>query len=193
MILNTTPEVIQINRIQNKNDKLLEENDEYAYIKSPAGVFTEVRFPLTEKADKLNNQALNLAKFRVTALPDEDANLRYKLTPSPYLLLVPKDEMKEFFEERKVPDNITSFYAKLDETTYTYDFGNLAAMINHYKEKSDGKVTDLNYLLVPIDVKTSYISNQTQITAVFNQMTPTATTLLKSKSKMKMDLVFSKL
>lgn len=193
MILNTTPEVIQINRIQNKNDKLLEENDEYAYIKSPAGVFTEVKFPLTEKADKLNNQALNLAKFRVTALPDEDANLRYKLTPSPYLLLVPKDEMKEFFEERKVPDNITSFYAKLDETTYTYDFGNLAAMINHYKEKSDGKVTDLNYLLVPIDVKTSYISNQTQITAVFNQMTPTATTLLKSKSKMKMDLVFSKL
>ena len=113
--------------------------------------------------------------------------------PSPYLLLVPKDEMKEFFEERKVPDNITSFYAKLDQTTYTYDFGNLAAMINHYKEKNDGKVTDLNYLLVPIDVKTSYINNQAQITAIFNQMTPTATTLLKSKSKMKMDLVFSKL
>ena len=193
MILNTTPEVIQINRIQNKNDKLLEDNEEFAYIKSPAGVFTEVEFPLTEKSDKLNSQALNLAKFKVTALPDEDANLRYKLMPSPYLLLVPKDEMKEFFEERKVPDNITSFYAKLDQTTYTYDFGNLAAMINHYKEKNDGKVTDLNYLLVPIDVKTSYINNQAQITAIFNQMTPTATTLLKSKSKMKMDLVFSKL
>ena len=193
MILNTTPEVIQINQIQNKNDKLLEQNDEYTYIKSPAGVYTEIEFPLTEKADKLNNQALNLAKFRVTALPDVDTDVKFKLTPSPYLLLVNKDDLKEFFEKRMVPDNVTSFYAQLDQTTYTYDFGNLAAMINHYKQENDGEVKDLNYVLVPIDVEISNINNQAQITAIYNQMTPTGTTLLKSKAKMKLDLVFSKL
>ncbi|NLZ95770.1 MAG: DUF4270 domain-containing protein [Bacteroidales bacterium] len=191
MKLNTTPEVIQINRIQNKNDKLLEENDEYTYIKSPAGVYTEVIFPLTEKEEKLSNQALNLAKFKVAALPDKDAELKFKLTPSPYLLLVKKEDLKEFFETRKVPDNVTSFYAQLNQTSYTYDFGNLATMINHYKEDNDGKVKDLTYVLVPIDVEISTINNQPQITAVYNQMTPTGTTLLKTK--MKMDLVFSKL
>jgi hypothetical protein len=193
MILNTTPEVIQINQIQNKNDKLLEENAEYAYIKSPAGVYTEIIFPFTDKADKLNNQALNLAKFTVTALPDIDSELKFKLNPSPYLLLVNKDDLKDFFEMRKVPDNITSFYAQLDQTTYTYSFGNLSAMVNHYKDENDGKVKDLTYVLVPIDVAISNINNQSQITAVYNQMTPTATTIFKTPSKMKMNLVFSKL
>lgn len=193
MILNTTPEVIQINQIQNKNDKLLEENAEFAYVKSPAGVYTEVVFPFTEKADKLNNQALNLAKFSVTALPDRDSNIKFKLNPSPYLLLVNKDDLKEFFEKRKIPDNITSFYAQLDQTTYTYDFGNLSAMVNYYKEKNDGKVKDLTYVLVPIEVGISNVNNQPQISAVYNQMTPTATTLFKTPQKMKMELVFSKL
>ena len=193
MILNTTPEVIQINQIQNKNDILLQDNAEFAYIKSPAGVYTEVEFPFTEKAEKLNNQALNLASFKITALPDEDADRKYKLTPSPYLLLVKKDELKDFFEQRKVPDNVTSFYAQLDQTTYTYDFGNLAPMINHYKKENDDKIKDLTYVIVPIDVTISNINNQAQITAVYNQMIPTATTLLKSPTKMKMELVFSKL
>ena len=101
--------------------------------------------------------------------------------------------MKDFFEQRKVPDNVTSFYAQLDQTTYTYDFGNLAPMINHYKKENDDKIKDLTYVIVPIDVTISNINNQAQITAVYNQMTPTATTLLKSPTKMKMELVFSKL
>ena len=192
-IFNTTPEVIQINQIQNKNDKLLEENADYAFIKSPAGVFTEVTFPFTQKADKLNNQALNLAKFTVSALPNVDTDQKFKLRPSPYLLLVNKDDMKEFFEKRKVPDNITSYYAQLDETTFTYNFGNLSAMVNHYKELNEGKVKDLTYLLVPIDVAISSVNNQPQITAVYNQMTPTATTIFKTAAKLKMELIFSKL
>ena len=193
MVLNTTPEVIQINQIKDKSDQLLEESEEFSYIKSPAGVYTEIHFPFTEKADKINSRALNLAKLRITALPDENANLGHKLYPSPYLLLVNKDDLDDFFKQRKVPDNITSFYAQLDQTTYTYDFGNLATMINHYKKENDGKIIDLDYVLVPIDVEISNVGSQAQITAIYNQMTPTATTLLKSKAKMKMDLVFSKL
>ncbi len=193
LILNTTPEVVQINQIKNTNDKLLKENSEYTFVKSPAGVFTEIHFPFSEKADKLKNQALNLAKLTITALPEVDSNLKFKLPPSPYLLLINKEDMKEFFEQRKVPDNITSFYAPLDKTTYTYSFGNISTMINHYKEKNDGEIIDLDYLLVPIDLEVINIQNQPQVSAVFNQMTPTATTIIKSQSKMKIDLIFSKL
>lgn len=193
VVLNTTPEVIQINQVKNKNDNLLEENDDYAFIKSPAGVYTELTFPFSEKADKLNNQALNLAKFKVTALPDEDSDMKFKLTPSPYLLLINKDDLKEFFEKRRIPNNITSFYAQLDQTTYTYNFGNISAMVNHYKEENEGEIKDLTYLLVPIDLEITNVQNQSSITAVFNQMTPTATTIFKTSDKMKMDLIFSKL
>lgn len=192
-VFNTTPEVIQINQIQNKSDKLLEENAEYSFIKSPAGVFTELTIPLTEKEEILNNRALNLARFSVTAVPEKNTDLKFKLKPSPYLLLINKDDMKEFFEKRKLPDNITSYYASFDETTYRYDFGNLSAMINHYKEKNDGKVKDLTYLLVPIDVDISTDSGQAQMTGVFNQMIPTATTLFKAPEKMKLELIYSKL
>ena len=194
MILNTTPEVIQINQIKNKNDKLLKENIDYAYVKSPAGVFTEIHFPFSDKAEKLKNQALNLAKLTITALPEVDSNLKFKLPPSPYMLLINKDDMKEFFEQRKLPDNITSFYAPLDKTTYTYSFGNISTMINHYKEKNNGEIVDLDYLLVPIDLQiTKDSQNQPMVTAVYNQMTPTATIIIKAQSKMKIDLIFSKL
>ena len=193
LILNTTPEVTQINQVKNKNDKLLKENAEYVYLKSPAGVFTELTFPFSEKSDKLNNQALNLAKFKVTALPERDSELKFKLDPSPYLLLINKDDLKDFFEKRRVPDNVTSFYAQFDPTTYTYNFGNLSSMVNYYKEENDGKVKDLTFLLVPIDVEITNIQNQASITAVYNQMTPTATTIFKTPDKMKMDLIFSKL
>ncbi|MFA5656875.1 MAG: DUF4270 domain-containing protein [Dysgonamonadaceae bacterium] len=193
MILNTTPEVIQINRIKNKNDKLLEENSDYAFVKSPAGVYTEINFPFSEKAEKIKNQALNLAKLTITALPEKDSDLKFKLPPSPYMLLINKESLKEFFEERKLPNNITSFYAQLDNTTYTYNFGNISAMINHYKEENDGNIVDMDYLLVPIDLEITTISNQPQVTAVYNQMTPTATTIIKSPSKMKIEMIFSKL
>lgn len=192
--LNTTPEVIQINRIKNNNDKLLEENDEYAFIKSPAGVFTEIKIPLSEKADKIKNQALNQAKLKITALPQKDSEHKFKLSPSPYMLLINKDDMKEFFEKRRVPNNVTSFYAQLDQTTYTYNFGNLSAMINHYKKENDGEIEDLTYLLVPIDLGMSDIQGQQQqVTGIYNQMTPTATTIFKSPNKLKMELIFSKL
>ena len=193
LILNTTPEVIQINQIKSKNEKLLEENDEYAFLKSPAGVFTELIFPFSQKADKLTNQALNLAQFQVVALPETSSSLEYKLDPSPYLLLINKDDLKEFFEERRVPNNVTSFYAQLDATTYTYNFGNLSTMVNYYKDKNEGEVKDLTYLLVPIDIEITYVQNQPTVSAVFNQMIPTATTIFKTKDKMKMNLIFSKL
>lgn len=193
MILNTTPEVIQINQIKSINDKLLEANNDYTYVKSPAGVFTEIHFPFSEKAEKLKNQALNLAKLSITALPERDSEMKFKLPPSPYMLLINKDDLKEFFEKRKVPDNITSFYAPLDNTTYTYNFGNISAMINHYKEKNDGEIVDKDYLLVPIDLEITSLDNQPRVTSVYNQMSPTATTIIKSPTKMKMELIFSKL
>ena len=67
--LNITPEVTQINHIENKNEQLLVENSDYTYVKSPR-VNTKITFPLsTGYPRELKSQALNLANFTVYAMP----------------------------------------------------------------------------------------------------------------------------
>jgi len=198
MRLFITPEVTQLNRIKNNNDQLLAESTSHTYVKSPAGVNTEITFPLSQLHDKMKSQALNLAKFTIFAMPDAIENPMVKLSPPDYLLLVNRDSLDGFFEKKQLPDNITSFLsAKFDATTYSYNFSNISTMINHYNEASDGEPFDLVYYLVPVDAtivtsQQSYYSSGSQsLTEVFNQMWPTAAMLDKREGNLKLELIFS--
>jgi hypothetical protein len=198
MRLYITPEVTQLNHIKNDNGQLLEPNTTHTYVKSPAGVNTEIIFPLSELNDKLKSQALNLAKFTIYAMPDAIENPMVKLSPPDYLLLVNKDSLAGFFEKKKLPDNITSFLsAKFDASTYSYNFNNISTMINHYNEELNGAPFDLTYYLIPVDAtivtsQQSYYSSGSQsLTDVFNQMWPTAAMLDKREGNLKLELIFS--
>jgi hypothetical protein len=193
-----TPEVTQLNHIKNDNDQLLEPNETHTYVKSPAGVNTEITFPLSELNDKLKSHALNLAKFTIYAMPDAIENPMVKLSPPDYLLLVNKDSLAGFFEMKKLPDNVTSFLsAKFDVTTYSYNFNNISTMINHYNEELDGAPFDLVYYIIPVDAtivtsQQSYYSSGSQsLTDVFNQMWPTAAMLDNREGNLKLELIFS--
>lgn len=198
--LNITPEVTQINYIENKNDQLLVENSDYTYIKSPAGVNTKVTFPLSQPSihEKLKSQALNLANFTVYAMPDALENPMVKLNPPSHLLLVNKDSLDGFFEKRKLIDEVTSFLSdEFDQTTYSYKFNNISTMINYYNEKSEGNPFDLTYYLIPVDAtftttQTSYYGSTSQVlTAIHNQMWPSAVMLDKREGHLKLELIFS--
>lgn len=195
--LNITPEVTQINHIQNKNDQLLQDA-EYAYIKSPAGVITEITFPLSEMNVQLESQALNLADLTVYAMPDEEQTM-VKLSPPNYLLLVNKDSLNGFFEKKKLNDGITSFLSGgFDTSTYSYRFGNISTMVNHYNEqrKEEDEEFKLVYYLIPVDVtfttdQYGYPTN-TPI-AIYNQIWPAAVRLDKREGNLKLDMIFSNL
>ncbi len=198
--LNITPEVIQINHIENKNEQLLTENSDYTYIKSPAGVNTKITFPLSQPNihDKLKSQALNLANFTVYAMPDALENPMVKLSPPDYLLLVNKDSLAGFFEKRKLKDDVTSFISEqFDKTTYSYKFNNISTMINYYNEKSGGEPFDLTYYLIPVNatfttVQSNYYGGTSEVlTAIHNQMWPSAVMLDKRKGNLKLELIFS--
>ena len=194
--LNFSPEVTQINSIKNKNDQLLIPTETETYIKSPAGVNTEIVFPFSRISKKLQTQALNQANLKIYAVPDDQTNLKFKLSPPDYLLLINKDSLNGFFERRKMPDNITSFYASFNKTEYSYDFSNIAALINHYKEANDGEIPDLTYYLIPVDITfttQSYYYGQTyQIpTNFYNLMTPSAVTLSKAFEDFNLKMIFS--
>lgn len=196
--LNITPEVRQLNHISNKNDDLLVENPTHTYIKSPAGVNTEITFPISEIHDRLKEQALNLVNFTVYALPEATENQLVKLNPPNYLLLVNRDSLDGFFENRKLRDNVTSFMSEqFDPTTYSYKFNNISTMLNYYNEEFDGEPYDLVYYLIPVDatftsVQQSQYSQPAQVlTSIQNQMWPTATMLDKREGNLQLELIFS--
>lgn len=193
MQLYITPEVTQITKIENKHPQLLEPNPDYTYIKSPAGVITEITFPFSELNQKLSNQALNLANMRVLAIPEEES--MSKLLPPNYLLLVNKDSLEVFFENRRVPDNVTSFLSgRFDSSSYSYQFGNISTMVNYYNQKNDKKPFDLTYCLVPVDVTFGtdrYGNPTTNPTSISHQMWPAGIKLDKREKNLKLDLIFS--
>jgi len=196
--LNITPEVSQLNYIENDNNQLLGESDLYTYVKSPAGVNTEITFPFSEVHDKIKSQALNLANFTVYAVPDANENPMVKISPPDYLLLINKDSLNGFFEQRKLIDNVTSFISsKFDATTYSYQFSNISTMINHYNQEYDGTAFDLVYYLIPVQAtytstqQSYYSQGTTVLTGLHNQMWPTAAKLDKRKGNLKLELIFS--
>jgi hypothetical protein len=196
--LRITPEVSQINYIQNNNQQLLSENDNRTFVKSPAGVNTEITFPFSELHDKIKSQALNLANFTIYAMPEAEENPLVKIAPPDYLLLINKDSLNGFFEQRKLIDNVTSFISsKFDTNTYSYRFSNISTMINHYNQEFNGEAFDLVYYLIPVSAtyttyQQSYYSQASSVlTALHNQMWPNAAILDKREGNMKLELIFS--
>jgi hypothetical protein len=196
--ISITPEVTQISRIQNNNDQLLADNSDYTYLKSPAGVITEITFPFSQIADLLESKALSLAKLTIQTIPD-NSDEKFKLSAPYAVLLINKDSLSGFFENRKMYNNLTTFYTTLD-SKYQYNFSNLSAMINYYKQQQankNEKLKDITYLLVPIALHytatTSYYGYSTQtVSSMSNLMTPAAATISKKPEDMQMNLIFSK-
>ena len=197
--LNNTAEVRQIKYVKSNDEDLLGESITQTYIKSPAGVNTEIVFPISEIHESLQSKALNLVNFTIYALPDETEDVRVKINPPNYLLLVNKDSLSGFFENRKLRDNVTSFISDpFDPNTYSYNFNNISSMINYYNSTFEGEPYDLTYYLVPVDatfttVQQSYYSTGQQLISIHNQMWPTAAILDKRLGSLQLELIFSDL
>ena len=165
-----TQEVQQTTLVTNNKEaiKKLAEETTHTYIKSPAGLFTEVTLPVEDiKKDHLND-SLIAAKITFQRINDESNDSRMFGIPNT-LLMVQEDSLKSFFESNKVPDNSTSFYANFNyisstySATNTYNFVNISSLItkmwDQYQEgiKTEGKDVWLakhpnwnKVLLVPI-------------------------------------------
>ncbi|MDR0334142.1 MAG: DUF4270 domain-containing protein [Dysgonamonadaceae bacterium] len=195
--LHITPEVTQVNTVQTNSSQLLAPSEEHTFIKSPAGVNTELTFPISQVHEKLRSQALNLADFTVFAMPDVMEMATVQLNPPNYLLLINKDSLDGFFERRRLPDSRTSFLSnRFDTQTFSYRFGNISSMFNHYLQELE-EDEDLTYYLIPVDVAFTTTGGNmwspgTQVvTGIYNQMWPTAAILDKRRGSMRVSMIFS--
>lgn len=126
----STKEVIQANQFT--NSELLEERakeTDHTYIKSPAGLFTQVTLPIQDVADELKNDTLNYVNITFTNYAQNNTN-QFSMSAPYELLLIREKEYKEFFEENKLPDNITSFVVRHSSSTNEYTYSNITRLVN---------------------------------------------------------------
>ena len=162
-----TKEVIQANRFQNSDrlKELIEEKD-YTYLKTPAGIFTEVTLPIEEIHEMHMRDTLNAASITFTRY-NEKSDKKYPMGIPQTLLMVRKCDMHNFFEKNKTFDGLTSFIAEYvgsSASANTYSFPNISSLITLcINEKKQGKnEADWNKVVL-IPVKTETDSNGTII------------------------------
>lgn len=190
-----TEEVLQLNKIENdtKNlEELANQNQQNCtYLKSPAGIFTEVTLPIEDIMKGHEKDTLNTATISFPRLNNENEDNPYNFATPSTILMVQKDSLQSFFEKSKLADNRTSYTASYSSTgTYknAYTFQNIANLISAmYKNKAEGEKKNAKWMdehpnwnkvvLVPVNVITTTQGYTTVISKINHDMSLASTRL----------------
>ncbi|WP_321480981.1 DUF4270 domain-containing protein [uncultured Bacteroides sp.] len=186
-----TKEVIQANQFVNSKQALQSKANETdtTYIKSPAGLFTQATLPIQQIADELSQDTLNAVKLVFKHYAQEKKN-QYSMMPPEYVLLLRKEEMNTFFEQNKLPDNVTSYLAKHNASGINqYVFSNLSKLISTCI--AEKKATQ-EVVLIPVSVTTITDTQQrTTIASIQHDMKPEYAKFEGGNNKLKLEIVYS--
>ena len=180
-----TEEVLQLNKIENdtKNLEQLASKDQEkcTYLKSPAGIFTEVTLPIEDIMKGHEKDTLNTATISFPRLNNDNEDNPYNFATPSTILMVQKDSLKSFFEKSKLADNRTSYTASYSSTgTYknAYTFQNIANLVSAmYKNKGKGENWN-KVVLVPVNVITTTQGYTTVISKINHDMSLASTRLI---------------
>lgn len=178
-----TEEVLQLNKIENdtKNMEQLASQENCTYLKSPAGIFTEVTLPIEEIMKGHEKDTLNTATISFPRLNNADEDNPYNFATPSTILMVQKDSLQSFFEKSKLADNRTSYTASYSSTgSYknAYTFQNIANLVSAmYKNKGKGENWN-KVVLVPVNVITTTQGYTTVISKINHDMSLASTRLI---------------
>lgn len=204
-----TEEVLQTTTVSNDKSTLqkLVSDNSCTYLKSPAGIFTEMRIPVKDIVEKQyigedgktyshKNDTINSAKVVLTRINNAQDS-EYTLAIPQTLLILPKADMYSFFEKKKVADYKTSFLATYNSSTNTYTFNNIGSLVKHLYENGDRTKADWDKVVI-IPVTTTYNTTSTtkELIAVNHDMSLASTRLVggpESKyGDIKISVIYSK-
>ena len=177
-----TEEVLQLNKIENDTEKLeqLASQEDWTYLKSPAGIFTEVTLPIDDIMKGHEKDTLNTATISFPRLNNVDEDNPYNFATPSTILMVQKDSLQSFFEKSKLADSRTSYTASYSSTgTYknAYTFQNIANLVSAmYKNKGKGENWN-KVVLVPVNVITTTQGYTTVISKINHDMSLASTRL----------------
>ena len=180
-----TEEVLQLNKIENDTENLKKlaskDQEKCTYLKSPAGIFTEVTLPIEDIMKGHEKDTLNTATISFPRLNNENEDNPYNFATPSTILMVQKDSLQSFFEKSKLADSRTSYTASYSSTgTYknAYTFQNIANLVSAmYKNKGKGENWN-KVVLVPVNVITT-TQGYTSVISKINHDMSLASTRLK--------------
>ena len=191
-----TEEVLQTTTITNDKSTLekLEADQSCTYLKTPAGIFTEMTLPVDDITKGHENDIITSAQLVVPRLFDAPKKL----------LLIPKDSIHSFFENNKIDNNKTSYVASWTNSgDNSYIYSNIASLVTVMKNVDKAKRSSNwnKIVLVPVEVSTtstysSYTGQTSTVTTkVANDMSLTSTRLAKGTSQnspIKLSVIYSR-
>ena len=204
-----TEEVLQTTNIENDKAavKRLASDNTCTYIKSPAGIFTEMRIPATEIVEKQyigedgktyshKNDTINSAKVVLTRI-NNTQDSKYSLGIPQTLLMLPKSEMYSFFENNKIADYKTSFLASYSSSSNTYTFNNIGSLVKHIYDSGDRSNPDWDkVVIIPVTTTYTTVNNVSVLISVTHDMSMTSTRLVGGENSkfgdIKMSVIYSK-
>ena len=166
-----TNEVFMSTRLNNSENALnkLAEEKEHTYLKTPTGLCTEVELPLQEMYEALGNDTLNSVSMSFTKyknVSENSENNPYKMGTPQYLLLIRKNEVNDFFEQRKNYDSKTTFLGSYSSTTNSYSFSQVNRLISQIfsnmrtkEEPAEGWDKYNTMVLIPVKTETDSQGN----------------------------------
>lgn len=193
-----TEEVLQTTNISNDTQTIRDLVDEQTctYLKTPAGIFTELELPVDKIIYGHENDTINSAKITLSRINNNN-NSKYALPAPTTLLMIPKSELKSFFENEDIVDYKTSFLAVYSSASNSYTFNNISGMIAYMADlKKNGLANDSDWNKVVIIPVTTTTNTSGQIVKVVHDMSLTSTRLVKGdgteNSPLKISVVYSK-
>lgn len=202
-----TEEVLQLNKITNDTKTLetLASNEECTFIKSPAGIFTEVTLPVEDIIKGHEKDTLNTASISFPRMNNVDDS-KYQFSAPSTILMVEADSLNAFFEQSKLTDNRSSYTATFSASTSkknAYTFYNISNLVTKmHNAKLEGEKKNANWvnehpnwnkvMLVPVTLKTSTINNSTVVTKINHDMSLSSTRLIKATDDANKDYTLDK-
>lgn len=190
-----TEEVLQTTNITNDKQtiKRLADDNSCTYLKTPAGIFTEMTLPVDDIMTGHENDTLNTAKVVLTRINNK-VHSDYSLDTPSTLLMIPRDNLYSFFENEEIVDYKQSFLATTSGNTYT--FNNISSLLRYMAEQKEKGNAGENWNKVVIIPVSTTTNTSGAIVKVMHDMSLTSTRLVGGSSNpygdIKISVIYSK-
>jgi hypothetical protein len=151
MSASSTDEVLQTITVKNDKaalKKLAESNQDYTFLKTPAGIFTEVTLPVDEIKSSHQSDSLLSVSVAFPRVNNLEPLTQYTFDAPKKVLLIQKDSLKTFFEKVENYNNKYAFYTSLSKNAYSFssssDINNL--IVKMYNDRMAGLKQDPNWV-----------------------------------------------
>lgn len=179
-LLASQPEVLSSNLIKYDVSEQIKQlvADGKSIITTPGGYRVDIKFPVQRLIDvyQKNGDLLSVVSTLRMQIPASTIKNDYGLSVVPYLLMVKKSEREAFFNENKLPDGLTSFYAAYNTETGSYHFNSMRDYFLDVLEKvrKGEQVTDddTDFSLVPVAVSLETVEGYNSSTVYVTKVQP---------------------